>query len=187
VLVEADGVFRLRLFEPGACVRIQQGLIDAAPWRPCRIQLAGSSVGVSTEIRSAEEIAPAAVGQAAVEIRRALSVAVVPLAEQLARGALTLSELSLCRYRVGGFYRVHRDVSLELPQRIFTAVLYLNDVAGGGGTDFPDLPYTAQPLAGTVLLFPSVYRHASLPIVAGEKYVAVSWLETSGPSPWLAP
>lgn len=71
--------------------------------------------------------------------------------------------------------------------RILTAFLYLNDVEGGGGTDFPKLKITVMPKKGRLLLWPSVRNnnpnlidhrttHQALPVEKGVKYAANAWL-----------
>lgn len=71
--------------------------------------------------------------------------------------------------------------------RILTAFLYLGDVEGGGGTDFPRLGITVHPKKGRLLLWPSVldsdpYKvdrrttHQALPVEKGIKYAANAWI-----------
>jgi hypothetical protein len=55
-------------------------------------------------------------------------------------------------------------------------VCYLNDDFAGGGTEFTDLDYTVTPMPGKSIVFPARYLHRALPVLAGEKYVAVSWV-----------
>ena len=71
--------------------------------------------------------------------------------------------------------------------RLLTAFLYLNDVEGGGGTNFPRLDITVMPKRGRLLLWPSVLNgdplkidrrtnHQALPVEKGVKYAANAWL-----------
>ena len=64
--------------------------------------------------------------------------------------------------------------------------LYLNDVEGGGGTEFDQLGITVMPKKGMALLWPSVLdhdpwakdgrtTHAALPVNKGVKYGANAW------------
>jgi prolyl 4-hydroxylase len=69
-------------------------------------------------------------------------------------------------------------------QRSFTAMAYLNDVAEGGETDFPNLGIAVAPRAGTLLIWnnadeegvPSSWVvHAGNPVMRGKKYVITKW------------
>ncbi|MEM9371313.1 MAG: 2OG-Fe(II) oxygenase [Pseudomonadota bacterium] len=70
-------------------------------------------------------------------------------------------------------------------QRLFTAILYLNGVDGGGATVFPKLGLRVPPEPGRLLVFANTEAgssdatpramHAGEPVTAGEKWVAVSW------------
>ena len=76
----------------------------------------------------------------------------------------------------------------ELPcgPRILTFFLYLSDVEGGGGTNFPELGITIAPKRGRALIWPSVYNHnpmmedprmvhEALEVTAGTKFAANGW------------
>ncbi len=70
-------------------------------------------------------------------------------------------------------------------QRLVTALLYLNEVEGGGCTRFTQLELDVQPAKGGLLLFHNCERgsskrhahglHAGLPVTAGEKWAANLW------------
>ena len=66
-------------------------------------------------------------------------------------------------------------------QRISTLVCYLNDVAGGGETDFPQRGLQVTPQRGNAVVFEydgldERSLHASRPVLAGEKWVATKWM-----------
>jgi len=72
-------------------------------------------------------------------------------------------------------------------QRISTLVSYLNDVPAGGETAFPELGWNVAPQRGSAVYFEScdpagelypVSVHHSLPVTAGEKWVATKWART---------
>jgi prolyl 4-hydroxylase len=100
----------------------------------------------------------------------------------------------LLQYTQGQFYGIHHDYIDEEADRsqgvrILTVFLYLNDVQEGGGTNFPKLNITVQPVLGRALIWPSVFSrqphimdsrtfHQALP-VTGEnevKYGANVWI-----------
>jgi len=94
--------------------------------------------------------------------------------------------LQLLRYRPGQYYRTHHDASSQ-GSRVYTAFLYLSDVAEGGETHFPRLNISVRPSRGSMLLWPSVLdadptatdwrtEHGALPVRAGVKYSANVWV-----------
>lgn len=73
-------------------------------------------------------------------------------------------------------------------QRLFSAMVYLNDVENGGGTAFPALDVAVSPRPGRLLIFANTMAgqreraelsiHAGEPVTAGEKWAAVTfWRE----------
>jgi len=66
-------------------------------------------------------------------------------------------------------------------QRISTLVCYLNEVAAGGETDFPQRGWQVTPQRGQAVYFEydeadERSLHASRPVRAGEKWVATKWM-----------
>jgi len=70
-------------------------------------------------------------------------------------------------------------------QRISTLVIYLNDVAGGGETVFPEVGLALTPRKGHALYFEycnshdqldPLSLHAGAPITAGEKWAVTKWM-----------
>ncbi|WP_339899507.1 2OG-Fe(II) oxygenase [uncultured Gilvimarinus sp.] len=70
-------------------------------------------------------------------------------------------------------------------QRLVTCLLYLNDVAAGGATGFPELNIEVTARRGRLLLFYNCYSgtnmrhpgslHGGLPVVSGEKWACNIW------------
>ena len=94
--------------------------------------------------------------------------------------------LQVLRYTPGQEYRPHLDA---LPvgdnQRIVTVLLYLNDGYRGGETLFTHTGLKFQGRRGDALLFRNALpdgspdpmsKHAGLPVVSGEKYLATRWI-----------
>lgn len=104
--------------------------------------------------------------------------------------------LALLRYGVGEEYKPHFDYVSprageaqkeyqQRGQRIKTIFAYLNDVEGGGETDFPRLGVTVPPRRGGGVLFRNVdlegrphsaSLHAGCPVTRGEKWLATLWI-----------
>ncbi|QFY43244.1 2-oxoglutarate-dependent dioxygenase [Candidatus Methylospira mobilis] len=104
--------------------------------------------------------------------------------------------IQILYYRVGAEYRPHFDYfPVQDPgsaphlakggQRVATLVMYLNDVADGGGTFFPNIGLNVTPLCGSALYFAYANSmsqvdpatlHGGSPVLAGEKWIATKWL-----------
>ncbi len=89
------------------------------------------------------------------------------------------------RYRPGGRYSAHQDAAMDLEDRYFTVICYLNHDFQGGQTSFPYLSYAAVPKTGKAIVFPSKYFHCGEPLIAGVKYVIVSWIMGPVPVRWI--
>jgi hypothetical protein len=55
---------------------------------------------------------------------------------------------------------------------------YLNDVAEGGETEFPDLRIKVQARTGRLLMFPPywMFQHAGLAPVSNDKYIVSTYM-----------
>jgi len=107
--------------------------------------------------------------------------------------------LQVIHYLPGQEYQAHYD-AYELStargqrccrwghQRIVTALLYLNEVEGGGSTRFPSLDINVLPRPGRVLIFNNVGEnlfvphpdalHAGCPVTKGEKWACNIWFRS---------
>lgn len=106
--------------------------------------------------------------------------------------------VSILHYAPGQEFRPHADgfntagseayvARMEATggQRLFTTICYLNEVAGGGATDFPELGLSIAPARGRLLIFgntmagardtTSLALHAGTPVTEGEKWAATVW------------
>jgi prolyl 4-hydroxylase len=94
--------------------------------------------------------------------------------------------LQILRYRPGQQYRSHYDfIPGATNQRLFTALLYLNEDYTGGETAFPRLDLKVRGRTGDVLLFRNSRadgrreedsEHAGLPVLTGVKHLATRWI-----------
>jgi hypothetical protein len=86
-----------------------------------------------------------------------------------------LSPLIMKRYTAssGDRFQLHFDALGEVCNRYLVFLWYLNDVAVGGETTFPDLGISVAPQAGRMLIFPPywMYQHAAMPPRSGDKYI----------------
>jgi hypothetical protein len=104
--------------------------------------------------------------------------------------------MQVIHYGPGEEYRPHYD-SYDLStargqrcckfggQRLLTALVYLNDVPNGGGTNFPKLSLQVEAKAGKMVVFHNVARdetrphpmslHGGMPVVEGDKWAFNMW------------
>lgn len=93
------------------------------------------------------------------------------------QGFYTVESVSLQRYTPGQRYEVHTDYT-QSSDRVFSAVLYLNTLRGGGQTRFPLVDVEVTPRAGRLAIFPAnfVFQHEALPPKSGVKYASAFWV-----------
>jgi prolyl 4-hydroxylase len=104
--------------------------------------------------------------------------------------------LQILHYRTGGEYTPHFDYFppadpgsaahiAQGGQRVSSLIMYLNDVAGGGSTVFPELNLTVGPKKGAGVYFEycnsrgqvdPLTLHGGLPVLEGEKWIATKWV-----------
>lgn len=87
-------------------------------------------------------------------------------------------DLGILKYNKGGKYLYHHD-SDYIFYRTISVLIYLNpDEYTGGETHFKFLDVKIKPESPKLVLFPSnfIYNHAALPVIEGEKYVIVGWM-----------
>lgn len=115
---------------------------------------------------------------------------------QLRLPAANAEPLNILHYRPGEGYAPHSDAfdlhargaeveAARGGQRLFTSIIYLNDVADGGATVFPELDLRIDPQRGRLLLFANCWAgerdlcalsvHAAAPVASGEKWAATFW------------
>jgi hypothetical protein len=75
-----------------------------------------------------------------------------------------------------GFYKPHADSGPGM-QRIFSGLLYLNDVEEGGETYFNKFDVSVKPKAGRLALFPAnfIYTHEARTPKSNDKFALVTW------------
>jgi hypothetical protein len=79
-----------------------------------------------------------------------------------------------------GFYIYHNDFSIDFKDkkyRLFTYLLYLNNIDEGGETEFFG-NYKIKPKPGKLLLFPAcwTYPHKALLPISNDKYIITGWV-----------
>jgi len=90
------------------------------------------------------------------------------------------ADLILKRYRPGQDeqFQLRFDAVNHLAHRYLVMLWYLNDVAEGGDTRFPQLDISVRPQAGRLIVFPPywMYQHEGTPPISGDKYILSTYL-----------
>jgi len=94
--------------------------------------------------------------------------------------------LQVLRYTPGQQYHPHFDWVADAPnQRLWTALIYLNDAYEGGATAFVRVGIEVRGKTGDVLLFSNarpdghgddLAEHEGMPVTSGTKYLATRWI-----------
>lgn len=103
--------------------------------------------------------------------------------------------IQILNYANGGEYKPHFDYFPDNDggnanmakggQRIITIIMYLNNVATGGATIFPEINLSIYPKKGSALYFSycdssgdvdPLTLHGGAPVIEGEKWIATKWL-----------
>jgi len=185
---EADGVLAVQLFEPAECALVMDRMRLTEGWYDASLRVSAADGGtadvLSREARLASVLSLCDLPELQRRFDAQVDALVKPLIACYWNLELTDHDGSqIVRYGMGGHYETHDDVGETCTDRYFSVVCYLNDDFDGGGTEFIDLAYTVTPMAGKSIVFPARYLHRAQPVLAGEKYVAVSWVIRRLPEP----
>jgi 2OG-Fe(II) oxygenase superfamily len=97
------------------------------------------------------------------------------------------SDLIMKQYHPGGQdrFQLHFDAINHVANRYLVFLWYLNDVAEGGETRFPQLGHSVESRSGRLLVFPPywMYQHEGLPPRSGDKYILSTYLLFEDPKP----
>lgn len=178
---EAHGVFALTLYDSATCSSIVKRLRALRSWQGAEVregsEAEGYQSGSRPDVRLARVLAPARAPGIIRDFHARMNRVIKPLIEQIWGVKLTgHSGTQIIRYGPGGDYEAHADAGHDLQYRYFTVLCYLNDDYEGGSTRFPSLNHATAPRCGKVILFPSLYFHCAEPVIKGEKYVLLSWV-----------
>ena len=187
---ESQGVVSLRLYDPSECSMIVERVKKLDGWDAALIREAqeGGSYDIVArpDVRSASLLYSPAVESLYEEFETKIDSLVKPLIRKLWKLDLTThSGTHLLKYEPTDHYRPHHDTGLGYDNRYFSVVCYLNDEFTGGRTLFPNLGHAVRPKAGQAIIFPSNYLHGSEPVISGQKFVLVSWIDGPVPIKWL--
>ena len=183
------GLHKLPLFNAAECDSIVARVKAVRNWESAEVRTwdpTGYSSEVDSQTRNAR-LLPDRYGEDIYnDFETRINRKVKPLVKHVWRVGLNEhSGTQMVRYLAGGHYIAHRDAGLDLSDRYFTVLCYLNDDFEGGATSFPSLHYRVLPERGKAIVFPSTYSHRAETVVSGEKYVLVSWILGPTPMRWI--
>jgi hypothetical protein len=99
---------------------------------------------------------------------------------RLNRYRMTVNTMKVQKTLPGeGYHSWHTEKSPTYIERLWSVILYLNDVAEGGETELLVQKKRIEPRMGRVLIFPATYTHIHRgnPPLSGEKYIMTMWGE----------
>jgi len=160
---------------------------DAASEADCRalIEACGHHVELRRErfadtsgARIVDRLTAACIDRANVAFRRALRAETVLLA-RLGPGGRHPRHADNCRQRACGKWEPNHT-----PQRVVSAIHYLNGDFEGGEIVFEQHDLVIKPLRGLLLLFPSDQHHVHevRPVCAGHRYTLAIWMVKHEPA-----
>jgi predicted 2-oxoglutarate/Fe(II)-dependent dioxygenase YbiX len=187
---ETAGVIAVPLYQVSACQAVLASVRRLDDWQTATVRvpsIEGSYDSVTQpEVRAASISPSYHLSELFPEFEEEMTTTIKPLIKHF--WGVDLREHSgtqLVRYLPGGRYFAHKDAGMDLEDRYFSVVCYLNDDFEGGATWFPHLDYRCVPQSGKTILFPANYLHSAEPVLKGEKYVVVSWLLGPVPVKWI--
>lgn len=187
---EAYGVFALTLYDGAACSSIVKRLRRTGGWLGAEVRERSEAAGYRStsrpDVRLANVLATGRAPDVVKDFHARMNRTVKPLIEHVWGVRLTEhSGTQIIRYGPGGHYEAHADAGQDYQYRYFTVLCYLNDDYEGGGTSFPSLNHATTPRRGKAIVFPSLYFHRAEPVIRGEKYVLLSWVDGPSRIEWI--
>jgi hypothetical protein len=187
---EVPGILSVKLYDAARCRSIIRQARSMNGWAKAEVGVEDDDHiyggAVEPETRMASVLTPSTRSGIVTDFNEKMSSVIKPLVREFWHVNLKRhSDTHLVRYVPGDFYEAHTDAGLDMNDRYFTVLCYLNEGFGGGATGFPALDYSVTPRSGKAVIFPSTYLHCAEPLTKGEKYVLVSWLIGSEPTRWI--
>jgi predicted 2-oxoglutarate/Fe(II)-dependent dioxygenase YbiX len=187
--VEVGGIIRMQLYDLDTCAALLKYLRGAGDWAQAVVSVKTGDKFVRTtkpKTRSANTVCFPPGSSELLDYENRVAKFVCPAIAEVWRVDLTRQTgIHAVRYEPGGYYAAHTDTGVNLLDRHFTVVCYLNDDFEGGETSFPQFRYSVSPQRGMAVVFPATYVHRAERLISGEKYIIVSWLNGREPIKWI--
>ena len=183
---EAHGIFSVQLYDAPECRSVSAVVSRIRAWHPAAVGNARRAV-VDTTIRVASYLERSKAAAIHDDFERKVLSIITPAVKQTwGCDFASCDGTHLLRYRAGGYFLPHQDAGDGAYEtRYFTILCYLNENFGGGNTSFASLRYSAKPISGRALVFPSRFIHCAEPVIAGQKLVFVTWFCGPRPLRWI--
>lgn len=187
---QTQGVITFRLFDTSECREIVRKLTQLETWNQALIREQSNGDEYTDVKNPAHRSASLAKSEDVAWLYREFELRIHSLVKPVVQDLWKIdlsdqSDTQLLKYEAGDHYLPHLDTGVDLEQRYFSVLCYLNDDFQGGRTLFPTLDYAVTPSAGQAVLFPSMYRHGSEPVISGRKFVLVSWIDGPVAIKWI--
>ncbi|MDX6614682.1 MAG: PKHD-type hydroxylase [Blastocatellia bacterium] len=187
---ESPGLISTALYTAAQCAAIVGELRSLPNWVPALVREAQDADNYEifrrSEVRSASTIVGPGSERIYQDFDARMNATLKPLIKHHWQIHLTKhSGTHILRYGPGDHYVSHLDTGPGFEDRYLSIVCYLNDDYVGGRTSFPGLDYAVLPQAGKAIVFPSNFLHGSEPLIEGEKFVVVSWVNGPTPVKWI--
>jgi hypothetical protein len=183
---EAHGVYSLQLYDKAKCRSIVELALRVDKWNEAEV--GGDNVtSVDGTVRAARYVSRSRTAAIHDGFEHKVSRIVQPALRRVWGCDLpSIEGTQLVRYDSGGHYVPHKDADEhEYASRYFTVLCYLNENFSGGKTSFPSLGYSATPVTGKALIFPSRFVHCAEPVLSGQKLIFLTWLCGPIPLRWI--
>jgi predicted 2-oxoglutarate/Fe(II)-dependent dioxygenase YbiX len=187
---ESQRVISVALYDRAECKAIVEQVKSLNGWTAAQVREAKDRVNFESltqpEVRSASILASDEAEELYRQFDARVNATLKPLINQIWRIDLANhSGTQILRYGPADHYVPHQDTGPDFEDRYLSVVCYLNDDFAGGQTSFPGFDYATTPEAGKAIVFPSGYLHGSEPVISGEKFVVVSWVNGPIPINWI--
>ena len=187
--VEVGGIVRVQLYDSDACAALLKYLRGVSDWDQAVVSVKSGDQFIRAarpKIRSASTVCLPPGSYESLDYEERVEKLVSPAISEVWGIKLTRQTgIHAVRYEPGGYYNSHTDTGVNLLDRYFTVVCYLNNDFEGGETSFPQFDYSVSPQCGMAIVFPATYVHRAERLDSGEKYVIVSWLNGRHPIKWI--
>jgi predicted 2-oxoglutarate/Fe(II)-dependent dioxygenase YbiX len=179
------GVFSVQLYDSASCDAIIKYAERSRDWSDASVGEERNGThrsAIRRKYRAAQSFSPPYRSKLTREFDAKLNSLVKPFIRRVWRVDLSAhSGTHIVKYSPGGFYVTHADAGLDVIDRYFTVLCYLNEDFEGGHTNFPSLDWRITPQKGMAVIFPSTYLHCAEPVLTGQKYILVTWLTGENP------
>lgn len=187
---EAHGIIAVSIYDRATCASFIERAKESDGWLTAQVRGGTPESGYQTVTRPSDRSARVLSSNIGAEMVRDFDEKIDSIIKPMIKerwdvGFTEHSGTQIIRYGPGGHYKAHADAGFDLQSRYFTVVCYLNDDFEGGQTSFPSLNYATTPESGKAIVFPACFLHCAEPVIKGEKFVFVAWVDGPIATKWI--